>query len=158
MTTPDSLVLEHATIEDVPAITELFFIVFNDPGMRHLFPDTPGAREWFTKTNRHDMLTKPYQKYLKIIEPNTKDAQGRPRIVAYAKWDLAMADERGPRFPPWHGDMPQHDCDVFFGCLESERKRVMGDRKHYCEYSVPCVHMLYMLEFRPLAATCCVTV
>jgi hypothetical protein len=33
-----------------------------DPGMRHLFPDTPGAHEWFTEANRTDMLTKPYQK------------------------------------------------------------------------------------------------
>jgi hypothetical protein len=43
------------------------------------------------------------------ITHHTKDAQGRARIVAYAKWDLAMPDERGARFPPWHGDMP-HSC------------------------------------------------
>lgn len=44
-----------------------------------------------------------------------------------------MPDERGDRFPPWHGDMPGQVCDTFFGGLESERRRVMGDRKHYCE-------------------------
>ncbi|KAJ5774882.1 Acyl-CoA N-acyltransferase [Penicillium paradoxum] len=131
MSTPNSLVLEPVTIEDLPAITELWFTVFNDPGMTHLMPNTPGIREWFTQANRTDMLTKPYQKYLKVVDPNTKDAQGRSRIAAYAKWDLAMPDERGPRFPPWHGDMPQTDCEKFFGSLESERKRVMGDRKHY---------------------------
>ncbi|KAJ5131118.1 Acyl-CoA N-acyltransferase [Penicillium bovifimosum] len=130
MSTPP-LVLQPATLEDMPAITELFYAVFTDPGMRHLFPDTPGTHQWFTATNHTDMLTKPYQKYLKVIDPSTVDAQGRARIAAYAKWDLAMADERGPRFPPWHSDMPQHDCDTFFGKLESERKRVMGDRKHY---------------------------
>ncbi|OQE46325.1 hypothetical protein PENCOP_c001G04652 [Penicillium coprophilum] len=131
MSTPSPLVLELATLNDLPVITELWFTVFSDPGMRKLFPDTPGTREWFTEANRIDMLTKPYQKYIKIIDPNTKDAQGQARIVAYAKWDLAMPDERGARFPPWHGDMPGQDCDAFFGGLEKERKRVMGDRKHY---------------------------
>jgi hypothetical protein len=129
----NSLILEIATLDDLPAITELWFTVFSDPGMRKLVPDTPGTREWFTEANRVDMLTKPYQKYIKIIDPNTKDAQGQARIAAYAKWDLAMLDERGPRFPPWHGDMPKQDCDTFFGGLDQERKRVMGDRKHYCE-------------------------
>ncbi|KAJ5208052.1 hypothetical protein N7449_002431 [Penicillium cf. viridicatum] len=131
MSTPTPLVLELATIEDLPAITELWFTVFNDPGMRHLIPDTPGARDWFTAANRTDMLTKPYQKYLKVIDPDVKDAQGQARIVAYAKWDLAMSDERGARFPPWHGDMRGQDCDAFFGGMEKNRRRVMGDKKHY---------------------------
>ncbi|KAI3144547.1 hypothetical protein CBS147325_5307 [Penicillium roqueforti] len=131
MSTPNPLVLEPATVEDLPAITDLWFTAFNDPGMRRLFPDTPGTREWFTEANRTDMLTKPFQKYIKIIDPSTTDTQGKARIVAYAKWDLAMPDERGDRFPPWHGDMPGQVCDTFFGGLESERKRVMGDRKHY---------------------------
>ena len=133
MSTPNPLVLEPATVEDLPAITDLWFTVFSDPGMRRLFPDTPGTREWFTTANHTDMLTKPYQKYIKIIDPNTTDSQGKARIVAYAKWDLAMPDERGGRFPSWHGDMPGPLCDAFFGGLESERRRVMGDRKHYCE-------------------------
>jgi hypothetical protein len=31
------------------------------------------------------------------------------------------------------GDMPGQDCDAFFGGLERARRRVMGDRKHYCK-------------------------
>ncbi|KAJ5500734.1 Acyl-CoA N-acyltransferase [Penicillium expansum] len=126
MSTPNSLVLEPATIQDLPAITELWFTVFNDPGMRHLIPDTPGARDWFTAANRSDMLTKPYQKYLKVIDPNTKDAQDQARIVAYAKWDLAMPDERGARFPPWHGDMPGQDYLDMLGTHPDYRRRGAG--------------------------------
>jgi hypothetical protein len=33
------------------------------------------------EANRTDMLTKPYQKYIKVVDPDTKDAQGRARIV-----------------------------------------------------------------------------
>lgn len=126
------LVLEIATIDDIPAITELWFTVFNDPGMRHLMPDKPSIRQWMTEANLNDMLQKPYQKYIKIVDPTTKDTTGQPRLAAYAKWDLAMPDQRGPRFPPWHADQPSQDCNAFFGKLEDDRKRVMGDRKHYC--------------------------
>ena len=77
------------------------------------------------------MLTKPFQKYIKVVDPNTQDA-GRPRLVAYAKWDLAMADERGPRFAPWHPEQPGPDCDAFFGAMEEKRKRLYGDRKNFC--------------------------
>jgi hypothetical protein len=132
------LVLEIATIDDIPAITDLWFTVFNDPGMNHLMPNTPGVRTWMTEANRNDMLHKPFQKYIKIVDPTTTDATGRPRIAAYAKWDLAMPDERGPRFPPWHADMPSKDCDAFFGKLEVDRGRVMGARKHYCMIPSPC--------------------
>jgi hypothetical protein len=95
-------------------------------------PDTPGVRQWMTEANLYDMQQKPYQKYIKIVDPTTKDVTGQPRLAAYAKWDLSMPDQRGPRFPPWHADQPSQDCNAFFGKLEDDRKRVMGDRKHYC--------------------------
>ncbi|OQD80283.1 hypothetical protein PENANT_c037G07134 [Penicillium antarcticum] len=118
------LILELATPDDIPAITNLWFTVFNE-SMNHLMPDTPGVRAWMTEANYHDMENKPYHKYIKIIDPTTKDVDGRPRLAAYAKWDLAMPNQRGPRFPPWHADMPAGDCDAFFGKLEDDRRRVM---------------------------------
>ena len=127
-----TLVLEPATLDDAPAITELWFAVFTDKGMQHLFPDTPNMRKWWDEANRHDMIHKPFQKYIKIVDPNTLDKTGRPRLAAYAKWDTAMVDERGRRFPPWDAETPAPDADAFFDGLESERKRVMGDEKHYC--------------------------
>lgn len=55
-----------------------------------------------------------------------------------------MPDERGPRYPPWHGDSPGQDCDAFFGGLEKSRRHVMGDKKHYCK-SDPSTASRYML-------------
>lgn len=132
-----ALRLEPATLEDIPAITELWFTVFNDPLMSHMMPNTPAVRQWFSDTNTTDMNTKPYQKYLKVIDPSTQVA-GRPRIAAYAKWDLSMASERGPRFAPWHAEQPGPDCDAFFGAMEEKRQRLYGDRKNFCMCRAPC--------------------
>ncbi|SPO04577.1 uncharacterized protein DNG_07262 [Cephalotrichum gorgonifer] len=131
MTTPNGLRLEAVTLDDVPALTELWFAAFTDPGIRRLWPDTPGVRKWWDDANRGDLLNKPFQRYVKVVDPESVDARGRARIAAYAKWDLAMPEERGARYPPWHGDMPGEVCDAFFVREEAERRRVMGDRRHY---------------------------
>lgn len=69
---------------------------------------------------------------MKIVDPQVQDVRGRPRIVAFAKWDLAMPEERGRRWPPWHEDQPGKECEEFLEILERNRKRVMGEVKHYC--------------------------
>lgn len=138
MATPTALRLEMATLDDVLALTELWFAAFkDDAGIRRLWPDTPGVRKWWDDANRSDILNKPFQRYVKVIDPGSADAGGRARIAAYAKWDLSMPEGRGRRYPPWHGDMPGQLCDVFMQREEDERRRVMGDQKHYCESSEP---------------------
>lgn len=127
-----NLVLEPVTIEDVPALTEVWFAAFTAPELRRFWPDTPGVRKWWDDGNRHDIIHKPFQKYIKMVDPDTKDDDGRPRIAAFAKWDFSMPEERGRRYPPWADDMPGEECDEFFKREEDERKRVMGDERHYC--------------------------
>lgn len=131
------LVLELATAEDVPAIIDVWFAAFTQPTIRKLLPDTPGMREWHRDWHLGNFQNRPDTKYLRIVDPESKDEQGRPRIVAFGVWDLAMPEERGRRFPPWHPDCPQDACEEFITTLESERKRVMGDEKNYCMESVP---------------------
>ncbi|KAI8299840.1 hypothetical protein K4K59_001933 [Colletotrichum sp. SAR11_240] len=128
---PSNLRLEPATVEDVPALTEIWFAAFTDPELRRLWPDTPGVRKWWDDANHHDILNKPFQRYMKVIDPENLDANGRPRIAAYAKWDLSMPEDRGRRYPPWADDMPGEVCDVFFQREENERRRVMGNETHY---------------------------
>lgn len=131
---PTSLHLQPATPEDIPLLTELWYASFTDAGMRHIWPDTPGVRQWWNEANGHDMLHKPFQRYMTVVDENSKDDRGRPRIVAYAKWDLAMPDVRGARFPPWHPDQPAEDCDALFKGMEGSRRRVLGDEMNYCEF------------------------
>jgi hypothetical protein len=134
MTSPASLQLEPLTLEDTPALTELWFAAFTDPELRRVFPDTPAVRQWLTDANRHDLTHKPFQKYIKVIDPTSTDQQGRPRIAAYAKWDTSMPDERGGRYPPWHEEMSSSLCDEFFRKEEENRMRVMGEKKHFCQF------------------------
>lgn len=126
------LVLEPATAEDVPAIIDVWFAAFTWPSIRKLLPDTPGMREWHRDWHLGNFQNRPSTKYLRIVDTKSKDEQGRPRIVAFGVWDLAMPEERGRRFPPWHVDCPQQACEDFITTLESERKRIMGDVKNYC--------------------------
>lgn len=128
-------VLEPASLEDVPALIELWYEAFTEPAVRHIWPDTPGVRQWWIEATTSDMLNKPYAKYVKIVAPQAQDACSRPRIVAFAKWDLAMPDERGRRWPPWHVDQPGKECEEFLETLERNRKRVMAGVKHYCMFS-----------------------
>lgn len=132
MTTPSSLKLEPLTIKDNSALTDLWFAAFTDPELQRVFPNTPGVRKWLEDANAHDLLHKPFQRYMKVIDTESKDAQGRPRIAAYAKWDLSMPEERGRRYPPWHEEMPGKLCEAFFTKEEANRKRVMGATKHFC--------------------------
>lgn len=134
-----SFKLEPLTLEDCPAITDLWFAAFSgDPHVRRVFPDTPAIRQWLTDANRHDMSNKPFQRYVKVIDTATSHEQGRPRIAAYAKWDTSMPDERGSRYPPWHEEMPASLCDEFFAKEEENRIRIMGGRRHFCKFSSVC--------------------
>jgi hypothetical protein len=127
-----TLVLEPATVEDVPAITALWFDAFKLPVVAQLFPDSPVMRQWHRDWHKGDMETRPYQRYLRVVDTASKDEQGRPRLAAFGKWDLAMPDERGRRFPQWCVESPYQACEDLINGKEKERKRVMGDRKHYC--------------------------
>lgn len=131
-TTTQSLVLEPATAEDVPAIVNVWFLAFRQPTITRLLPDTPGMREWHRDWHLSNFQTRPKTKYLRVVDTESKDEHGRPRIIAFGVWDLAMPEERGRRFPPWHADSPQQACEELIDGLEKERKRVMGDAKNYC--------------------------
>jgi hypothetical protein len=125
-TSQSTLILEDVLPDDIPKISEVWFRAFNSPSNKELIPDTPGLRTWWDDANYYDLLHRPYQKYLKVVDSTHPDA-----IVAYGKWDLEP-NECVKRFPPWHTDSNAKLCNKFFGGIEQQRKRLMGDRKHYC--------------------------
>ncbi|KAJ5116709.1 acetyltransferase [Penicillium angulare] len=142
MASPSLLKVEPITIDDIPGLIEIWYAAFTDPIMQEIFPDTPGVREWLAQGFQHDLSNRPFQPLLKVVDVNSKDLQGRPRIMGWGKWDLSMPEERGRRFLPWADDMLAEKCDGFFGGMEANRKRVMGDDKHFY-LDMLCTHPDY---------------
>lgn len=129
------LTLENITVEDVPAMTEIWYAAFTKPVVREAIPDTPSVRKWFADCAINDITERPYQTYVKIIDPESKDNDGNPRMVAWGKWDQSMPNERGPRFfLPWAKDMMADRCNPIFAAFEANRKKVMGDERHICKH------------------------
>lgn len=137
------LVLEPCTLDDMPLLSGLWFAAFTDPGLRELWPDTPVVRAWWDESNTTDFLhMSPTRKFLKVVDPAVTDPDtSRPRIAAYAKWDLATTPEQrhARRYPPWaEPDMPAQVCDAFFAREVAERQRVMGAEPHYYLDTLAC--------------------
>ncbi|KXH55400.1 acetyltransferase, partial [Colletotrichum salicis] len=126
-TTKNTLRLEEATLDDVPALTETWFAAFKgDEVICRLWPDTPGVRAWWDEANGGDMRAKKaFQRLVKVVDVSSSttagggtaagggeeggkegEVGGRLRIAAWAKWDTSMPAERGRRYPPWAEDMP----------------------------------------------------
>lgn len=122
------LQIQPTTDADLPAITDLWYRAFGPSGFLTLIPDTPGVRQWWNEANGHDLHHKPTAYYWKVVDTAAPE-QG---LIAYAKWDLESAEERGDRFPAWHADMNQQGCSEFFGKLEAQRKGLLGGKKNYC--------------------------
>jgi hypothetical protein len=68
-TIPSSLRLEPVTLDDIPEITKLWYAAMRDPfTLERISPDTPGVRQWWDDANRHDLLHKPFQHYVKVVD------------------------------------------------------------------------------------------
>lgn len=124
--------IEPVTLEDIPALTELWYTAFSIKENLQMFPNTPGVRQWWNEANSA-ALEKPDMRMLKVI-----DMQSPDRIVAYAKWNLA-AHKYGARYPPWHEDSDQELCAKLFGLTQEYRERVLGSQEHYCRSLLGCV-------------------
>jgi hypothetical protein len=57
MTSPNKLILEPATPDDIPTMIDIWFAAFTDPTMQRLWPDTSGVREWWEDANRREIVT-----------------------------------------------------------------------------------------------------
>lgn len=127
------LQLTPVTQTDLPRINDLWYEAFAPSGFLALIPDTPGVRQWWIDANSHNLRHKPAAHYWKVIDDENPDGP----IVAYAKWELQSAEERGERFPPWHPDMDQKACDEVFGKMEGQRRALVGGKKNYCTSLLP---------------------
>jgi hypothetical protein len=128
------LKIEHATPDDLQAINDIWYTCFPEPLLRKIFPDTPGGQKWWRDANLSDMEKKPAANYLLVRDYSV---EGGGKVAGYAKWFVPVGNERlvvEERFPPWHEESNKELCNVFFGTIGEERKKLMGDEQYYCEY------------------------
>jgi hypothetical protein len=133
---PD-LKLDLAYPKDLREITEVWYKCFPEPFIRQMFPYTPSVLQWWNDANGYDMANKPYVKFL-VVRDMSKEGNGI--IVGYAKWWVPKEDGRftvEERFPKWEEKSDRALCDVWFGQMAKERKRLMGDKPYYCKFCGP---------------------
>lgn len=131
------LTLSQATAADIPALTDIYMLAFQDPITVACFPRTPNVRRWWDSRNTEAFMGDPATRFIKVNDGD--------RIVAYAKWNVPVrADEPGAAsrssssssnpdaLPLWPDDANKALCDRFFSELRDKRKEVMRDRPHYC--------------------------
>ncbi|KAI4128074.1 MAG: hypothetical protein LQ347_004332 [Umbilicaria vellea] len=130
------LTLSQATAADIPALTDIYMLAFQDPITVACFPRTPNVRRWWDSRNTEAFMGDPATRFIKVNDGD--------RIVAYAKWNVPVrADEPGAAsrssssssnpdaLPLWPDDANKALCDRFFSELRDKRKEVMRDRPHY---------------------------
>jgi hypothetical protein len=116
--------IEKFTLDDIPAAIAMNYAAFPGAESQKMMPDTAGARQWWLDVYRHDYLNRQqHSRFIKVVD--TSDGT----MIAYARWDRASLEERGPRYPAWHTDMDHEACDLFMVHSDGTRKHIMP---HYC--------------------------
>jgi hypothetical protein len=127
------LQLDFATPADAREISDVWYECFPEPGIRKMFPKTPSVQQWWDDANTSDMLNRSAAKYLKVTDLVANDGKGK--IVGYAKWFVPVENQKPElenRFPPWAEESDKDLCSRFFGHLVVERRKLLGERQHYC--------------------------
>ncbi|MCJ1438299.1 hypothetical protein MMC27_007687 [Xylographa pallens] len=126
------LTLLPGTLADVPSFTSIYLSAFQDVIAHDCFPRTsPHIKEWWTSSNMDDMQHQASARFLKVVDGD--------EVIAYAKWNVpvkqgtetVLGGDNPDEMPVWPKDANVELCDVFFGHLARERKRIMGSRPHY---------------------------
>ena len=127
------LTLLPASLADVPTFTSIYLSAFQDVIAHDCFPRTsPHIKEWWTSSNVDDMKNQASARFLKVVDGD--------EIIAYAKWNVpvklgaetVLGGDDPDDMPVWPKDANVELCNEFFRHLARERKRIMGDRPHYC--------------------------
>jgi hypothetical protein len=148
------LILTEVTEEDLPTLTEIYMSSFTDLISLAMFPHTATLREWWTAMNSKE-IGDPGAQYLKVIDTD----EGGATVVAYAKWNLPdrrTIEERqadnddDEQLPEWPADANKELANYFFGQLMERKKRLMGERPHYCMF----VLYSYLLKYAPAMSSC----
>ncbi|OZJ04495.1 hypothetical protein BZG36_02668 [Bifiguratus adelaidae] len=124
--------LASATVEDIPDITQVYLQAFGKETLSiRMFPHTPGVRKWWEEANTDELLHNPHARFLKVVDADAEG--GKEKIVGYAKYvvpvDGKMKIEDVSAIT-WPEDSDADLCNLFFGQLDNNKKKIMGDRTY----------------------------
>ena len=136
---PFSLELCEANSTDLPALSHIFSDSFHPVSifMNKAIPDTLQISKWWNQVNTF-ALNDPEVRIIKIV-----DTAADRKSVALARWRLparrrGMAVDAGCwSAVPLIADHDETLCNAFINFMAEQRRTVMQDRPHYCEF---CVH------------------
>ena len=132
-----------ADVEDIPKLIDVLYAAFD---MEFVLPDTPKGREWWHNMMHNDFKDSETQPmvYIKVVDTATG------QIVAFASWLWGdTIKTRKERYPPFVDDMNVSAVEAFFGGMDANRQRIMGEKPHYGMWA-SCSY-----DKRLLANNCC---
>ena len=114
-----------ADVEDIPKLIDVWYAALD---LGDMIPDTPKVREWYHNMFHNDFKDSETQPmvYLKVVDTATG------QIVAFANW--LWGDTIKPwknRYPPLVDDMNVSAAEAFFGGVDANRQRIMGEKPYY---------------------------
>lgn len=133
-----SLEVHPASPTDAPELTQVFYASFRSDLDTAMFPKTPDVTEWWEKY-LSDVITgsiagKTNDVLFKVTEGSESDG-----IVAFAKWkrpvSAADRDQHQEKIV-WPASSDKELCDRFFHGMEARHEKWMGERPHYCTFSL----------------------
>ena len=124
--------LRPLTAPDIPVCASIYFSSFQNPHSLACWPRTPAVRGWW-ETMFRDELHEPGAHWLVAVTTDSNE------IAGFAKWQEPKSAGTLPSLDlpeTWPEDADARLCAETFGAWAGEHRRVMGGRRHWCEFSL----------------------
>lgn len=138
-----SFEVQPAQPADASRLADVFFASFDDEFNRTMFPPAPDTHDWFSNNFFSDAIAQHFTGDGHVTVLKVVEASNPTEIAAFAIWRRYMTSaDRDRREESHNSDMqlPASSdkalCEHFFGAMEEEHQKWMGDRPHYCMFSV----------------------
>ncbi|KAL4807455.1 acyl-CoA N-acyltransferase [Aspergillus unguis] len=122
-----SFSLEPAVANDAPRLTEIYFAAFTNVLSQRITPDTGDVREFQTAAFKKDIENAQNGKGMHFTKAVDKDGV----IAGFSSWKVyeGLTEDEGTI--QWPASSDAELCTSFFGGMNTERKKIIGDQPHY---------------------------
>ncbi|KAM3079451.1 hypothetical protein ACMFMG_005882 [Clarireedia jacksonii] len=134
MATEPTYTVRPATVDDVPAMVDVWFHAFNSPKRFQYFPNTPACGAWIGEGLSRGIREKSYPTHVVVVKDDP--VAKKKTVVAFARY---VIHEGGSHVPGWRerwveNMVPGMDADFvgpgFFERMEKQHAVAVGHRPH----------------------------